>query len=191
MPFVELEQIQFCRGIECRSSALDCVDNLDSSAHSWFIAARGETVTGAGKRTSRVDDRTDRAGVGWRALCPVPRSCVHRSGPDLSHTPTLAHDERFRALMLGRDLLGGYLMLRQEPRYLVLIGRLAGIGLENKYSVVFPLAALPFGMADRRRSFFTTAHRRIAPNRNPRTQINDPRTQSNLYQSSLSCSWFE
>lgn len=33
-------------------------------------------------------------------------------------------------------------ILRQEPRYWVWIGVLAGIGLENKYSIVFPLAGL-------------------------------------------------
>jgi hypothetical protein len=38
------------------------------------------------------------------------------------------------------------LILRQEPRYLVLIGALAGIGLENKYSIVFPLVGLLFGI---------------------------------------------
>ena len=32
------------------------------------------------------------------------------------------------------------LLLRQDPRYLVSIGVLAGIGLENKYSIVFPFS---------------------------------------------------
>ena len=37
-------------------------------------------------------------------------------------------------------------ILRQEPRYLVLIGISAGIGLEDKYSIVFPLAGLLLGI---------------------------------------------
>ena len=36
-------------------------------------------------------------------------------------------------------------ILRREPRYLALIGALAGIGLENKYFIVFPLVGLLFG----------------------------------------------
>lgn len=38
------------------------------------------------------------------------------------------------------------LILRQDPRYWLLIGALAGIGLENKYSIVFPLTGLLFGI---------------------------------------------
>jgi hypothetical protein len=37
------------------------------------------------------------------------------------------------------------LILRQDPRYWLLIGAFAGIGLENKYSIAFPLAGLLFG----------------------------------------------
>lgn len=37
------------------------------------------------------------------------------------------------------------LILHREPRYWVLVGVLAGIGLENKYSIVFPLVGLLFG----------------------------------------------
>lgn len=94
-----------------------------------------------------MDDCTDRAGVGWRELCPIPGGPVHRASPDLSDTPALAHDECFRAVMLGRDLLG-----RVTPHFSpgttlsALIGILAGIGLENKYSIVFPLAGLLFGI---------------------------------------------
>jgi 4-amino-4-deoxy-L-arabinose transferase-like glycosyltransferase len=38
------------------------------------------------------------------------------------------------------------LILRQEPRYWILIGVLTGISLENKYSIVFPLMGLLFGI---------------------------------------------
>ena len=37
------------------------------------------------------------------------------------------------------------LLLRQDPRYWLWVGALAGIGLENKYSIVFPLAGLLVG----------------------------------------------
>lgn len=38
------------------------------------------------------------------------------------------------------------LIVRQEPRYWLLIGTLAGIGMENKYSIVFPIAGLLLGL---------------------------------------------
>ncbi len=37
------------------------------------------------------------------------------------------------------------LVLRRDPRYWLAIGGLAGLGLENKYSIVFPVAGLLFG----------------------------------------------
>jgi 4-amino-4-deoxy-L-arabinose transferase-like glycosyltransferase len=38
------------------------------------------------------------------------------------------------------------LILRQQPRHWIVIGALAGISLENKYSIVFPLVGLLFGI---------------------------------------------
>lgn len=47
---------------------------------------------------------------------------------------------------LGIVWAASRLLLRQQPRYWLLIGVLAGIGLENKYSIVVPLAGLLFGL---------------------------------------------
>ena len=38
------------------------------------------------------------------------------------------------------------IILRRDPRYWIAIGVLAGLGLENKYSIVFPLAGLLLGL---------------------------------------------
>jgi len=98
------------------------------------------------------------------SIAPVPIHLI------LQHWLTI---NAFMPLCWG-DLLGG-LVPHASPGATLsgLDRRIGGHGLENKYSAVFPLAALLFGMADRRRSICTTARRRIAPNRNPRTQIND------------------